>query len=121
MFSFLGSARLWDRDEPRNARAAQEMLERNDWIVPTFNGELRSHKPILLYWLQMSAYSIFGQSETSARLPSALAACLSVLALAWLASRLAGEQTLLGPNGFWSGAVLATCTSVCYGRTRGHT
>lgn len=110
MFSFLGSARLWDRDEPRNARAAQEMLERNDWIVPTFNGELRSHKPILLYWLQMSAYSILGRSETTARLPSALAACISVLSLAWLASRLAGEKTLLGPHGFWSGAVLATCT-----------
>lgn len=110
MFSFLGSARLWDRDEPRNARAAQEMLERNDWIVPTFNGELRSHKPILLYWLQMSAYSLFGRSETAARLPSALAACVSVLSLAWLASRLAGEKTLLGPHGFWSGAVLATST-----------
>ena len=110
MFSFLGSARLWDRDEPRNARAAQEMLERHDWIVPTFNGELRSHKPIMLYWLQMSAYSLFGQSETTARLPSALAACVSVLALAWLASRMSGEKTLLGPHGFWSGAVLATCT-----------
>ncbi len=110
MFSFLGSARLWDRDEPRNARAAQEMLERQDWIVPTFNGELRAHKPILLYWLQMSAYSLFGRNETAARLPSALAACVSVLALAWLASRLSGEKTLLGPHGFWSGAVLATCT-----------
>lgn len=110
MFSFLGSARLWDRDEPRNARASQEMLERHDWIVPTFNGELRAHKPILLYWLQMAAYSIFGQSETTARLPSALAACLSVLSIAWLASRLSGEKTLLGPHGFWSGAVLATST-----------
>ncbi|MCC6509077.1 MAG: glycosyltransferase family 39 protein [Pirellulaceae bacterium] len=110
MFSFLGSARLWDRDEPRNARASQEMLERGDWIVPTFNGQLRSHKPILLYWLQMSAYQVFGQSEFTARLPSALAACLSVLSLAWLAGRLAGERAWLGPTGFWSGAVLATCT-----------
>ncbi len=58
----------------------------------------------------MSAYRLFGQSETTARLPSALSACISVLALAWLASRLAGEKTLLGPHGFWSGAVLATST-----------
>ncbi len=113
MFSFLGSARLWDRDEPRNARAAQEMLERNDWIVPTFNGELRSHKPILLYWLQMTAYSLMGRSETAARIPSALAACVSVLSLAWLASRLAGEKTLLGPHGFGQARFLppAHCSS----------
>ncbi|MGN6547239.1 MAG: ArnT family glycosyltransferase [Aureliella sp.] len=109
MFSFLGSARLWDRDEPRNARAAQEMLERGDWVVPTFNSELRSHKPVMLYWLQIVAYSVFGQSEFTARLPSAVAAFVSVIAIAWLASRLAGEPNLFGPTGFWSGAVLATC------------
>src|SRR5690606_4455463 len=49
VFSNLGGARLWDRDEPRNAGCAREMLERGDWIVPTFNGELRPHKPVLLY------------------------------------------------------------------------
>lgn len=108
LFSFLGSARLWDRDEPRNARAAHEMLARGDWVVPTFNGELRSHKPAMLYWLQMSAYAVFGQSEFTARLPSALAALISVLTIAWLGSRLAGECTPLGPTGFWTGAVLAT-------------
>ena len=108
MFSFLGSARLWDRDEPRNARAAYEMLERGDWVVPTFNGELRSHKPAMLYWLQMSAYSMLGPSEFTARLPSALSALISVLAIAWLGSRLAGEPGWFGPTGFWSGAVLAT-------------
>lgn len=110
MFSFLGSARLWDRDEPRNARAAQEMLQRGDWIVPTFNGELRSHKPAMLYWMQMLAYSIFGQSEFTARLPSAIAALVGVLAISWLASRLAGEGTFCGPTGFWTGATLATCS-----------
>src|SRR5690606_26598068 len=52
-FVELGAARLWDRDEPRNARASHEMLARGDWIVPTFNGELRAHKPILLYWGQI--------------------------------------------------------------------
>lgn len=108
MFSYLGSARLWDRDEPRNARAAYEMLERGDWVVPTFNGQLRSHKPAMLYWLQMSAYALLGQSEFSARLPSALAALVSVLTIAWLGSRLAGESRWLGPTGFWTGAVLTT-------------
>jgi 4-amino-4-deoxy-L-arabinose transferase-like glycosyltransferase len=108
LLAFLGDARLWDRDEPRNAQAAHEMLERQDWIVPTFNGELRSHKPIMLYWLQMLSYSFFGQSEFTARLPSALLGVATVLAIALLASRLAAEPQWIGPAGFWSGATLAT-------------
>src|SRR5689334_23133518 len=40
----LGGPRLWDRDEPRNAGCAAEMLARGDWVVPVFNSELRTHK-----------------------------------------------------------------------------
>ena len=47
------------------------MWERHDWVVPTFNGELRAHKPILLYWLMMTAYATFGVSEFAARFWSA--------------------------------------------------
>ena len=53
-FVNLGGPRLWDRDEPRNAACAREMLERGDWVVPTFNGELRVPKPILKYWLMIT-------------------------------------------------------------------
>src|SRR5256885_600143 len=79
MFTNLGGPRLWDRDEPRNSLCAKEMFERWDWVVPTFNGRLRTHKPVLLYWCIMSAYSVLGVSEFSARLPSALAAVGTVL------------------------------------------
>ncbi|HEV7280089.1 MAG TPA: glycosyltransferase family 39 protein [Pirellulaceae bacterium] len=65
---------LWDRDEPRNAGAAIEMLERNDWVVPYFNGEVRDAKPVLLYWLIMGAYQVFGVGEFGARFFSAVAA-----------------------------------------------
>ena len=34
--------RLWDRDEPRNAGCAAEMLASNDWVTPVFNAELRT-------------------------------------------------------------------------------
>ena len=44
-FANLGSAPLWDRDEPRNAGCAVEMLARADWVVPVFNSELRTHSP----------------------------------------------------------------------------
>jgi 4-amino-4-deoxy-L-arabinose transferase-like glycosyltransferase len=70
----LGTARLWDRDEPRNAGCAAEMLARGDWVVPMFNDELRPQKPILLYWLIMSAYGLLGQTEFAARIWSAVLA-----------------------------------------------
>jgi 4-amino-4-deoxy-L-arabinose transferase-like glycosyltransferase len=108
LFTHLGSARLWDRDEPRNARASHEMLARGDWIVPTFNGELRVHKPILLYWGQMLSYLTFGESEFSARLPSALAAILSIVSVAVLASRLSGGQSGINRDGYWAAGALAT-------------
>src|SRR5262245_35845327 len=75
----LGGPSLWDIDEGHNAEAAREMLECGSWVVPTFNFELRTDKPALLYWLQILAYQLFGVSEFAARLPSALAALLTVL------------------------------------------
>ncbi len=73
-FTSLGKAKLWDRDEPRNAGCAAEMLQRGDWIVPIFNDELRHQKPVLLYWLMIAAYSMLGVNEFAARIPSALLA-----------------------------------------------
>lgn len=102
MLTNLGGPRLWDRDEPRNAGCAREMLDRGDWIVPTFNGELRSHKPILEYWGIMAAYSVLGVSEFSARLPSAVSAIVTVLCTFIIGRRLFGTAA-----GTWA----ATCLS----------
>ncbi|QDV69552.1 Undecaprenyl phosphate-alpha-4-amino-4-deoxy-L-arabinose arabinosyl transferase [Rosistilla carotiformis] len=88
----LGGARLWDRDEPRNARCAAEMLENGDWIVPTFAGELRTHKPPLLYWMQIVSYKVFGVNEFAARLPSALCGLGTVLLTMAIATVLLGAQ-----------------------------
>lgn len=102
-FLNLGSARLWDRDEPRNAGCAAEMLERGDWVTPIFNDQLRHQKPALLYWLIMSAYGLFGVNEFAARFWSALLGVGTVL-LTWaMGVRLFGRAT-----GFWSGLILAT-------------
>lgn len=107
-FAQLGAARLWDRDEPRNSRASHEMLARGDWIVPTFNDELRDHKPILLYWGQMASYATLGESEFTARLPSALCAVLTVLSVAILATCLSCGRGI-NQEGFWAAGAVATC------------
>lgn len=98
MLTNLGGPRLWDRDEPRNAGCAREMLERGDIVVPTFNATLRTHKPVLLYWLIMSAYSVFGIDEFSARLPSALCAVGTCVATYIMGRRLfpAAAATIAG-------------------------
>ena len=48
----LGAHSLWDMDEGVNAECTREMLEAGTWVVPTFNWELRTAKPVMTYWLQ---------------------------------------------------------------------
>jgi 4-amino-4-deoxy-L-arabinose transferase-like glycosyltransferase len=108
MFTNLGGPRLWDRDEPRNAGCAREMLAAGDWVVPTFNAKLRTHKPVLLYWGIMSAYSVLGVSEFSARLPSALAAVGTTLCTWFIGRRLFGPRA-----GVW--AAIALASSLMFG------
>ena len=73
-----------DRDEPRFAEASREMIQRADYVVPYFNNQLRLDKPPLAYWAQVASYRIFGESDFSARFPSAVAAALTALViLAW--------------------------------------
>lgn len=103
-FAALGRARLWDRDEPRNAGCAVEMMQRGDWVVPTFNAELRIHKPVLLYWFMLSAYWVFGVSEFAARFWSAALAVGTVL-ITWQIGRRLFDRT----SALWGGLVLASC------------
>ncbi|MFM7842590.1 MAG: ArnT family glycosyltransferase, partial [Nitrospira sp.] len=72
-FLGLGSLGLTDRDEGSNAEAAREMVETGDWVSPTLNYQPRFAKPAFIYWLMSAAYTTFGVSEFSARLPSAVA------------------------------------------------
>ncbi len=102
-FTNLGAASLWDRDEPRNAGCAAEMMARGDWVVPTFNDELRQQKPVLLYWLIMSAYGVFGQNEFAARFWSATLAIGTVLATYGIAQRLISPRV-----GLLAGIILST-------------
>ncbi|HLJ92344.1 MAG TPA: glycosyltransferase family 39 protein [Gemmataceae bacterium] len=107
-FPNLGACSLWDIDEGNNAEAAREMLDCGNWVVPTHNYQLRVDKPALLYWLQISAFGLFGINEFAARLPSALAALAAVLMTYELGRRMFGAAT-----GLLAGLVLATTGLFC--------
>lgn len=104
----LGGPSLWDIDEGNNAECSVEMWRSGNWVVPTFNYELREDKPALLYWCQMGCYAVLGVNETSARLPSALAALLTILVTYEL-----GRQTFGKRAGLLAGLILASSTLFC--------
>ena len=100
----LGGPALWDEDEPKNAACSAEMLDRGDWIVPTYNGRLRVEKPALVNWVHMAGFAVAGRTEAGARIGSATLTIGSAL-LTWRVA-----TTLLGGTaGLWGGLAMATC------------
>jgi len=86
-FSFLGGTSVFQVAEARNAECAREMMEQKNWVVPTFNGELRTDKPALEYYGMLASYFTGGVNEASARFFSALCGLLVVLATFWIVKR----------------------------------
>lgn len=103
-FFQLGATHLWEEDEAYFGRTAQEMYERGDYIVPWFNGDISLHKPILMYWVMIGGFQLFGTTEFAARCGSAIFGIGNVLLTYQLGRRLFSERV-----GFWSGVVLGTC------------
>lgn len=84
---------LFDVDEGIFTQATVEMRHTGNLAMPTYNGEPRYHKPPLIYWLQDAAMSAFGEDSLyAARLPSALAALLTIGLLGWWVTRLTGDR-----------------------------
>src|SRR5205085_1360274 len=102
-----GAVALWDRDEPRYAQTARQMLQSGDWVVPRLYDEPRTAKPPLIYWLQAACMSRLGDNAFAARLPSAIAMTLTLGLFA------APVRILAGPRrGVWALLVLASSMMV---------
>src|SRR5438093_5226103 len=92
---------LWDRDEPRNAQAARQMLQSGDWVVPRFLDKVRTAKPVFTYWMQAFAMNVLGENTFAARLPSAVAMTLALIVLAVVLSRFVDRE-----RAFWTVLIL---------------
>jgi 4-amino-4-deoxy-L-arabinose transferase-like glycosyltransferase len=68
----LGALPLLDINEGLYAQVAREMLASGRLVVPHALGVPYIEKPPLLYWLMALSFRLFGMSEASARLVSAL-------------------------------------------------
>jgi 4-amino-4-deoxy-L-arabinose transferase-like glycosyltransferase len=98
----IGGYDLWPADEPRYGQIAREMMERGDYLVPHINDETYYEKPPLLFW----SIAVFSQltgdvTETTARMPSVVAALLVVLFTYLLAYRMYGPRVAL-----WAALIL---------------
>src|SRR5215213_2183729 len=88
-FIGLGDSAIWDANEAFYVETPREMIERGDYIFPTFNYEPRLNKPVLSYWIVGAFYKVFGISVGVQRLPIALGALVMIVTaggLGWLAA-----------------------------------
>src|SRR4051812_26803601 len=65
-WNFWGTS-IYMLDEAKNAGSAAEMIRRDDYLVPTFNGEFHD-KPALQYFFMIAAYKLFGVNAFGARI-----------------------------------------------------
>jgi len=85
-----------DRDEARFAQASIQMAETNDLLNIRFQEQARNKKPAGAYWAQTAMIKTFSRDGErriwAQRLPSVLAAIISVLALYWGGLRMVGRS-----------------------------
>jgi 4-amino-4-deoxy-L-arabinose transferase-like glycosyltransferase len=93
---------LWG-SEGRWAVVAREMMQSGNYFLPTINGQIYFDKPLLSYWAIIPFSWFTGVTETTVRLPGALAAIATVGLVYALGRRLFDRAT-----GFLAGAVLVT-------------
>src|SRR6476660_10464995 len=59
-FIGLADSAIWDANEAFYVETPREMIERGDYVGPTFNYEPRFNKPVLSYWIVAGFYNVFG-------------------------------------------------------------
>ncbi len=99
---------LFDPDEGLHASIAQEMVERGDWITPTFLGERFFDKPILYFWVQALSLKLLGSDEIAVRLPGLMFGLFGAATTALLGWRMLGRATGLIAGILYATTILPT-------------
>lgn len=103
-FPYLGNTPFFDKGEPREALAVQDIVQRGEWLFPLKRATAIPSKPPLFHWSAALVSELTGAlNETTIRFPSALYATLGVLLIYGLGRTLYGAAVAL-----LAGAILAT-------------
>ena len=103
-FPYLGSTPVFDKGEPREGLAVQDIVQRGEWLFPLKRAAAIPSKPPMFHWSAALVYQFTGiLDEATLRLPSAVYATLGVISLYLLGAKLFGAQV-----GLLGGAILAT-------------
>jgi 4-amino-4-deoxy-L-arabinose transferase-like glycosyltransferase len=105
-FVDLGGSSIWDANESFYVETPREMMERGDYVFPTFNYEPRLNKPVLSYWMVIALYKVFGTSVGVQRLGIA-AGGLTLVLVAFVLGGLAFRGA--DPSSRRAAALLAAC------------
>jgi 4-amino-4-deoxy-L-arabinose transferase-like glycosyltransferase len=101
---YLGALPFFDRGEPREALAVQDIVQRGEWLFPLKTPTTIPSKPPLFHWSAALTSQITGiLDERTIRFPSALYATLGVITIYWLGLRLFGAKV-----GLLAGGILST-------------
>ena len=92
LFAPLRTGDLTGYDDAQYAHMAKDIVRTGDWLVIKSNGYPALENPPLLEWMEASLFSVFGLSDTVARLPAALCGFATILLVYWLARKLTGDS-----------------------------
>jgi 4-amino-4-deoxy-L-arabinose transferase-like glycosyltransferase len=106
-FVDLGGSAIWDANEAFYVETPREMIERGDFVFPTFNYESRVNKPVLSYWIVAGFYKLFGVSVAVQRIPIAIGG-VAIVAITFFLGRLtvAGSHAATAA-GLWAALGMA--------------
>jgi 4-amino-4-deoxy-L-arabinose transferase-like glycosyltransferase len=111
-FVDLGGASIWDANEAFYVETPREMMERGDYVFPTFNYEPRVNKPVLSYWIVAGFYQIFGISVAAERFAIALGG-VGLIAVAFVLGWAAtARRELAMTTALWAALGLAVAPRV---------
>jgi 4-amino-4-deoxy-L-arabinose transferase-like glycosyltransferase len=104
---------IWNHGEAREGLVVQNIVHNHNWILPDANGRIPS-KPPLYHWIASVLAIVFGLSDWTVRLPSALAAGAIATMTFVLGKAIGGRRTgwlavgaLLGMYEFWDAGTQA--------------
>ncbi len=99
-----------DRDEPRYAQAAKQMMESRDYVDIRFQDQPRYVQPAGIYWLHVAAVRLTGRGVEAPiwvhRLPSVAGAILAIILTWWVGLTLGGEVSGIVAALFMAASVL---------------